>query len=166
MVIQCCKTPSLKLVWRLFFATLLMALLAKAYTRYFDLVLLDAIAEPEIALELLATMTPLQKQAHIVFTLSIDVLYPLTAVAYFFAVLRCAFPHVGTYLALPALLALPIDLGEGVVQVLALTETADLLAIKAWTTPVKSFCYKLAFVLSAVALIKLLLRQKVRQVAD
>jgi hypothetical protein len=47
------------------------------------------------------------------------------------------FPNVGKYLALPPLLVIPIDLFEGLIQILALLEISDWLALKAVVTPLK-----------------------------
>lgn len=158
--------PSFRLIWHLFFATVLMALLAKAFTYYHELALLDVIADATVARDLLANMTQAQKHAHLLFTASIDVIYPLVASAYFIAVLMRAFVRYWPYLILPVLVALLLDLAEGVIQVLVLSGTADYLAFKAWTTPIKALCYKLAFLLSLFAVIKILLRQSDRPMAD
>ena len=63
--------------------------------------------------------------------------YPLAYGLFFAASTFRFFPIAGRYLAWLPLLAIPVDLFEGIVQVLALTEISDWLALKAFLTPLK-----------------------------
>ncbi len=147
------KTSTL---WVLFIAFVALMHGGDLMEAHWNLELLDGISNPADARALLAGMTPDQKSAHLWFTTTLDVLLPITAVGLFVGMALVSFPKYGKYLAIPPLLALPLDYTEGVVQVLVLTETADVLAVKAFTTPIKSSCYLFGFSMSIVGVLKLL----------
>lgn len=131
-----------------------MILFSKWIVPYANLMLMDGISDPEGARILLSHMTSEQITGHLWFTNTLDLILPFAAASLFASAAMNAFGKFGWILALPPLAALPLDLVEGVVQTLALINTADLLDIKAYTTPVKSMGYKLGFLISLVALIK------------
>ena len=99
--------------------------------------LLDGIASPSKARDILDLMTQNQKVLHIWITATLDVAYPLSYGSLFAGSALRFFPEYGIYLALPALLAIIADLTEGFIQILALTNTSDLLALKEYVTPFK-----------------------------
>ncbi len=119
--------------------------------------LLDGISDPDAARALLSELTPHQNQGHLWFTTTLDVILPFAAAGLFASAALNFFGKYGLYLAMIPLFAVPLDLAEGVVQVLALTNTADLLEMKSYTTPVKSMCYKIGFLLSLAGLAKWIL---------
>jgi hypothetical protein len=147
------KTSTL---WVLFIAFVALMHGSDLMKAHWSMELLDGISNPADARALLAGMTPEQKSGHLWFTTTLDVLLPIAAVGLFVGMALVSFPKYGKFLAIPPLLALPLDYIEGVVQVLVLTETADVLAVKAFTTPIKSICYQFGFFISLIGLLKLL----------
>ena len=144
-------------LWILFFVAVPLIFLSKWSQSYWGLVLLDGISDPDAARILLSELTPHQNVGHLWFTTTLDVILPFAAAGLFASAILAFWGRFGVYLAMIPLFAVPLDLTEGVVQVLALTNTADLLEIKAYTTPVKSMCYKIGFWLSFAGLVKWLL---------
>jgi uncharacterized membrane protein len=71
------------------------------------------------------------------------------------------FSVAGRWLALAGLLAIPVDLLEGVIQVLALTDTADLVDLKAWVTPLKSALFCVGLLVAVVGVIRARMRRKI-----
>ncbi len=147
------KTSTL---WVLFIAFVALMLVSDLMKAHWNMELLDGISNPADARALLAGMTLEQKSGHLWFTATLDVLLPIAAVGLFVGMALVSFPKYGKYLAIPPLLALPLDYAEGVIQVLVLTETADVLAVKAFTTPIKSSCYLFGFSIAIVGVLKLL----------
>ena len=150
-----------------------IAVVSKVMSQYlvarFDFRLLDGIWDPEQGRQLIATMTDDQKLQHILFTVSLDVLMPIVFGILFIGVTLNMFPKYGKYLTIPPLIAMPIDYFEGVIQVLVLSNSSDLLAIKAYTSPVKSFGYLFGLIMLFLGLSKLLFHkikrsQKSRQI--
>ncbi len=144
-------------LWILFVIAVPLIFLSKWSVSYWELMLLDGISDPAAARTLLRELTPLQNQGHLWFTTTLDVILPFAAAGLFASAALNFFGKFGLYLAIIPLFAVPLDLTEGVVQVFALTNTADFLDIKAYTTPVKSMCYKIGFWLSLAGLSKWLL---------
>ena len=105
--------------------------------RRLGLTLLDGIASPSRAREILDQMSQNHKKAHVWITGTLDVAFPLSYGGLFAGSTLRFFPEYGIYLALPALLAIIADLTEGVIQILALTDTADFLDLKKYVTPFK-----------------------------
>jgi hypothetical protein len=79
--------------------------------------------------------------AHAWVTGTLDVAYPLAYGLFFAGSTLAFFPRAGLYLAWLPLLAIPVDLTEGVVQVLALLNINDWLASKAFITPLKTLLF-------------------------
>jgi hypothetical protein len=121
----------------LFLASLLLTASFSFLSASLEITLIDSVSSPDEARTLIAQMNTEQRTAHAWITGTIDVLYPLVYGLFFAGVaLRC-FPKVGKVLVLPILLVIPTDLFEGLIQILALTGTVDLLALKAVVTPLK-----------------------------
>ena len=139
------KTPTL---WVLFVATLLVTLSFPLAASIWNLTFIDAVASPADVEALIAQMDDDQKTAHAWVTATLDVLYPLVYGALFAGTAWRFFP-AWPWLAAPGLLAVPVDLVEGVVQVLALTDTADLIVLKAWVTPLKTALFLIALAIAA-----------------
>ena len=139
------KTSTL---WALFTATILITLSFPLVSRLWDLTLIDAISSPNLVREVMAGMTVGQKVAHAWVTATLDVAYPIVYGGLFAGVALRFFPVNGRYLSIPALLVIPVDLAEGIVQVLALTETIDWLMLKAFLTPLKMILFLTAFAIS------------------
>jgi hypothetical protein len=141
-----------RVLWALILIAVPLLLLSKWSVSHWGLVLLDGISDASAARTLLGNMTPEQIRGHIWFTTTIDLILPIAAAGLFASATLHSFVKYGRYLAIVPVLALPLDLTEGVIQVLALTGSADLLALKAYTTPVKSTCYAIGLMLSLAGL--------------
>ena len=131
-------------------ATVCLAMAFPVVSSAWELTLVDAIADPAQVRESMAAMTPDQRTAHAWITATLDVAYPL-AYGALFAGSACAFfPRVGRYLAMLLIVVIPVDLLEGIVQLLALVDSVDLLEAKALLTPLK---FGLAFLGLAITLL-------------
>ena len=108
----------------------------------------DSISDPDEVRAAIAAFTSEQKVAHAWITATVDVLYPLVYGLLFAGVALRFFPAAGIWIALPGLLAIPVDLIEGVVQVLALLDVQDFVDAKAVLTPTKSFLFIAGFLIS------------------
>jgi len=113
---------------------------------------LDSISEPVLARELLAGLTPEQAQAHLWITLSLDTIYPLAYGGLFMGLALRFFDEYRVAAAMPAALTAIVDLTENMVQVLALSGTADVLDSKEWLTTLKFGLFMMAAVIALVAL--------------
>ena len=134
-------------LWILFVSTLILFFMFRIVASHWGFAFIDSISSPEELRNILAGMSEEQKCSHAWATASLDVAFPISAGLLFAGVALRFFPKYGFYLALPGLLAIPTDLFEGVIQILALTDTADLLDLKAIVTPVKA-----VFLLSGLAI--------------
>jgi len=124
-------------LWFFFAATLVITCLFPLVGSHWQLTLLDGISSPAEARSVLEELTPHQKKIHAWITATLDVAYPIVYGGLFAGSALRVFTRYGRFLALPALVVIPTDLIEGVVQVLALTGTADWLDAKAVLTPAK-----------------------------
>ncbi|MDP2246681.1 MAG: hypothetical protein Q8J65_01020 [Nitrosomonadales bacterium] len=129
------KTSTL---WILFVTTLLLFFTFRIVASTWGFTFIDSISSPEELRSLIAGMSAEQRISHAWATCTLDVAFPISAGLLFAGVALRFFPKYGIYLALPGFLAIPTDLFEGVIQVLALTDTADLLYLKAIVTPLKA----------------------------
>lgn len=125
-------------LWVLFVATLILFFGFRIVASQWGFSFIDSISSPEELRNLLAGMSDKQKISHAWATSTLDVAFPISAGLLFAGTALRFFPKYGIYLAIPGLLAIPTDLFEGVIQVLALTDTADLLNLKAIVTPLKA----------------------------
>ena len=129
------KTSTL---WTLFVTTLLLFFTFRIVASIWGFTFIDSISSPEELRRLIAGMSAEQRTPHAWATSTLDVAFPISAGLLFAGVALRFFPKYGIYLALPGFLAIPTDLFEGVIQILALTNTADLLDLKAIVTPLKA----------------------------
>ena len=125
----------------------------------YDFVLIDEMWEPEAIRVYIGELSQEQKQAHMWTTASLDVLYPLAYGAFYIGVTMRVFERFGRWLILPAVAVIPIDLTEGVVQVLALNGQMDVIWHKVWVTPWKLGLFIAASVIALAALAVLLKRK-------
>lgn len=141
-------------LWWLFILTLLLTASFVVCSSLWNLTLLDGVSSPVEVRRILIGMSPEQITAHIWITATLDVAYPLAYGGLFAGVALSMFETYGRYLAVPALLAIPVDLLEGVVQVLALTDTWDLIDMKAYVTPVKTALFLSGLAIACAAWVK------------
>ncbi len=152
-------------LWALFAATVVITLLFPLLAGIWQLTLVDPISAPDAVRAVIGSMSQEQKTAHAWITATLDVAYPLAYGLLFAGVALHFFERYGAYLALAGLLAIPVDLFEGVVQVLALTDAADLVDLKALLTPLKSGLFIAGLLFCLVAWARWLVR-KVRARGD
>lgn len=139
------KTSTL---WMLFAATIAVTLSFVFLSSHFGMAFIDPISDPDEVRAAIAGFSSEQKVAHAWITATVDVLYPLVYGLLFAGVGLRFFPSVGIWIALPGLLAIPVDLIEGVVQVLALLDINDLVEAKAFLTPLKSLLFIVGLLIS------------------
>lgn len=120
--------------------------------RTYGLTLLDGLSDPNEARALIAEMSEAQKQVHLWTTGILDVIFPLAYGGLFVGLAWRFFGSAGSLLALPGLAVVPIDLTEGVVQILALGGSEDVLVHKVWVTPLKFGLFIAAAVVAVAAL--------------
>jgi hypothetical protein len=142
------KTTTL---WLLFISTLILFFGFRIVSSVWGFNFIDSVSSPEELRNILAGMSDAQKISHAWATCTLDVAFPISAGLLFAAVALRFFPKYGIYLALPGLLAIPTDLFEGVIQVLALTDTKDLLDLKAIVTPTKAVLLLTGLAISVIA---------------
>lgn len=136
-------------LWLLFVSTLLLFFTFRIVASHWGFAFIDSISSPEELRALIDAMSAEQKYSHAWATSTLDVAFPISAGLLFAGVALRFFPKYGVYLAIPGLFAIPTDLIEGVIQVLALTNTVDLLDLKAIVTPLKA-CLLLSGLLIAI----------------
>jgi len=129
------KTSTL---WILFITTLLLFFTFRIVANHWGFTFIDSMSSPEELRNVIAGMSAEQKTSHVWATSTLDVAFPISAGLLFAGAALCFFPKYSVYLAIPGFLAIPTDLFEGVIQILALTNTADLLDLKAIVTPLKA----------------------------
>ncbi len=127
-----------RVLWISFIATILLTIAFQVAVPVWDLILLDAIADPAEVRAALAAMSPEQHTIHAWVTATLDVAYPVAYGALFIGSGYRFYGRYGWLVALPAIVLVPVDLVEGVVQVLALTGIADWIDSKAYITPLKT----------------------------
>lgn len=114
---------------------------------------LDMIPGPEAARALISGLTPEQRLAHVRVTLLLDTVFPFSFGLLFAGMALRLHTSWGMYLALPSVAAILLDLSENLIQLLALTGSADFLGAKALITPAK---FALAGLGGAIALVSLI----------
>lgn len=127
-----------RVLWLSFSATILITVAFQVLVRQFDLVLLDTLSDPDEIRSAIAAMTEKQRELHAFLTATLDVAYPAAYGAFFIGSAYKYFPAWGFVLAVPAMVCIPVDLAEGVVQVFALVGNIDWLSAKAILTPLKN----------------------------
>lgn len=146
-------------LWSALILTILLMISIQFVANSYKLTLLDTIANPTKAREQLDHMCARQKKAHVWITATLDVAFPLTYGFLFAAAALRFFPQYGGYLVLPALLVILVDLIEGVIQILALTESNSLklnylLKLKRYITSLKFVLFILALFIALGGLAK------------
>lgn len=115
-------------------------------------ILLDSLGSASESQQLLASMSDVQKTAHFKITLWLDMLFPLAYGGFFVGLTLKYFEQAGIWLVIPAVLVIPIDICENLIQLLALTGTEDLLHIKAMLTPIKFMLFNVSATIATLSL--------------
>lgn len=140
--------------WVFFGLTIATILVSRLVMSYWDLALLDQISSPSTARSMLESMSAEQRTGHSWFTATLDVIFPIVLGGFLASIAIQSFKRFGWLLALIPLAAVPVDLVEGVVQILALTETKDFLDLKAFITPLKMTLFIAGIVIALIAAVK------------
>lgn len=130
------KLTATPVLWALFVLSLVLMFMFQAVSSAWDLRFVDAISSPPLVREVIAGFSDEQRTVHAWATATIDVAFPLAYGLFFAGSALCFFPGL-RFLALPGLAVIPVDVLEGVVQVLALLDIADFIDTKAILTPLK-----------------------------
>ena len=99
--------------------------------------LLDNLGPAAASKQLRGVMSERLKTAHFRITLWLGMLFPLAYGGFFVGLTLKNFKRGGIWFAMPALLVMPTELCENLIQLLALTGAEDLRHIKALLTPIK-----------------------------
>ncbi|HIE86273.1 MAG: hypothetical protein ABGY43_19130 [bacterium] len=142
------KLSEPKMLWSSFAVTLLLTIAFQVIVRQLDLVLLDAIANPNEVRSAIAGMSEYHRSFHAWMTVTLDVAYPLAYGSLFVGSAYRFFPSWGRLLSVPAIACVGIDLIEGIVQVLALVGNVDLIDLKAILTPLKLTLFGSGFLIT------------------
>lgn len=128
------KTTTLRMT---FLATILMTIGFGLVMHIWDFVIIDEMYVAETITEHLASMTPTQKVVHAWMTGTLDVAYPFAYGAFFIGMALRFYGSKGPYLALPSIAVIPVDLCEGMIQIMLLNGNESLLWLKEIVTPLK-----------------------------
>ncbi len=112
---------------------------------------LDSLTSPDESRQLVLALSEEQVRVHIWTTAVLDVLYPLVYGSFFAGVALASYRRFGLFLAMPALIVIPVDVAEGVVQIYGLMGNLALLDWKAFLTPAKFALFYLAFAIALIA---------------
>ena len=140
-------------LWIAFGATILITIAFLITGSMWGITFLDTISDPSEVRLAISTMSPDQRTVHVWITATLDVAYPLAFGALFIGSAYKFYKSFGRLIALPSFVLVPTDLLEGVVQVLALTGTADLVDAKAVLTPLKTILLLLGITTTTVGCI-------------
>jgi len=119
--------------------------------------IIDEMSDPEKVRAHIEEMSAGQRHVHAWMTATLDVAYPLTYGPLFAGLALRALPPL---YAVPALATVPVDLIEGVTQVMALNGAYDWLAMKAIVTPIKLVLFLAAMVIAIFALVLWMRRRR------
>lgn len=148
------KLQQTRMLWFLFVSTILVTGMFAVLMDYYQMQFIDSMSEPDVVRATIAGFSPEQVTVHIWVTAVLDVIYPLVYGALFIGVALRFFPKAGVWIALPGLIVIPVDLAEGVVQVLALTDSVDLIDLKAILTPLKTNLFIVALLIAIAGWLK------------
>lgn len=145
------------MLWGLFALFVLETIGFGVIMMVWDFHIIDEMSNPASIIAHIEAMSGLQRHVHVVMTATLDVAYPLTYGALFAGLALKVFRPI---FAVPSILAVLIDLTEGVVQVLALSGHMQFIWLKAYVTPLKLVFFISAAVIAIIALVKLWRRRR------
>ncbi len=140
-----------KTTWFAFIATMIVSIGFITVMAYWNFEVIDEIYDVEALKQHLTAMTDTQKLAHAWTTASLDILYPFAYGTLFISLNLRFLGKWGPVLALPSLVVIPVDLSEGLVQVLLLTDTAELYELKVILTILKLTLFLFGLVTATIA---------------
>jgi len=114
---------------------------------------LDGISSVAEIESLLAGMSESEKDSHFWMTLLLDMLFPLAYGGLFAGICLKHAGRYARYLVLPALVVIPVDMLENIIQLLALKDNVSFLELKALLTPTKFFLFYVAAAIASASLL-------------
>ena len=136
-----------------FVVTLLLSVVFVVVMQVFDFVIIDEMFREHVIREHIASMSDEQKRMHIWLTATVDVLYPLAYGALFVGVQIRVLGMKRRVFAALSMVAVPVDLIEGLAQVMLLSGHSSWMPVKLMATPIKllSFTFGLLVTLGCAA---------------
>lgn len=144
---------SIKTLWILFALSLALAAGFVIWIPSVGGVALDSVASVADAQSLLASMTAIQRNSHFWMTSLLDMLFPLAYGGLFCGLALKYAGRYGPVLALPALIVIPVDILENIIQLISLRGQTSLLDLKALLTPIKFSLFYAALLIAVASLI-------------
>ena len=141
-----------KILWILFALLVLETLGFVAIMLTWDFHVIDEMSDPSKIKTHIQRMSETQRYVHTVMTATLDVAYPFTYGALLAGLALKVFRPIFTA---PSIMVIPVDLSEGVVQVLALRGHMEFLWLKAYLTPLKLSLFVSAAMIAIYAVVKL-----------
>jgi len=120
----------------------------------FDLILLDMLSDPAQVKSAILSMSVQQLRIHIGITATLDVALPLAYGCFFVGVAYRFFPGRAGFLSLPAVFCVPVDLFEGIVQLLVMLNAVDWTSLKAVLTPLKLLLIGISTLITVAGLMR------------
>ena len=137
-------------LWVLFVLFIAQSIGFAIFMSIWDFAIIDEMSDPEKVRAHIEAMSGVQRHVHAWMTATLDVAYPLTYGPLFAGLALRALSPLN---AAPAIAVIPVDLIEGVTQVLALNGNYDWLWLKAIVTPLKLVLFLAAMVIAIFALV-------------
>lgn len=125
--------------------------------------LIDSMFDAQETLDYIASLSPERKHAHVWTTMTLDVLYPFAYSSLFLGMAIKAFPSsIGTWLAIPSIVCVPVDLLEGYSQVMLLNGNDEYINLKVMATKCKFILFITGLLISIISVFRLLLARENR----
>ena len=130
-----------KTLWILFVLTIVMTAAFGLVMYVWDFGIIDEMHRANEIQAHIDEMTSTQRRVHIWMTATLDAAYPLAYGGLFVGVALKFFGKLGPWLAFPSIAVIPVDLTEGVIQVLLLSGHMHVVGLKEIVTPLKLILY-------------------------
>lgn len=125
-------------LWTSFVLVIITTITFPVVASVWNISFIDAISDPDQIRENIVVMSANQRFAHAWITGTLDVFYPIVYGALFIGSAHAFYGRYASLVALPFFILVPVDLLEGLVQILALAEIRDWVDAKAVLTPLKN----------------------------
>jgi len=140
-----------QILWRLFFAFIVMTIAFAVVMLVWDFEIIDEMSDPDAIVTHIEAMSAEQRVVHAWMTGTLDVAYPFVYASLFAGLALRHFGKWGPLAAAPNAFVVPADLIEGATQVLLLNGAYEWAWVKAYVTPAKLVLFLLGAALSLVA---------------
>ena len=113
---------------------------------------LDTVSDADKVNTILSQMSGEEKKMHIIITIVLDMLFPFMYGGLFIALTIKYLGKISAWLSLPAILVIPLDLVENLIQICTLSGRIDLITSKSILTHAKVLLFKIAGIVALIAL--------------